>query len=91
VNDDLNRDTCASFFWPCARHDVIRTTTSSQTLSTTLKFLISFTLLYFITKPNTMADIANRAREVAKEDAERIKVLAQDAIQSRAYLYPIKV
>lgn len=26
VNDDFNRDTCASFFWPCARHDVIRTT-----------------------------------------------------------------
>lgn len=39
----------------------------------------------------TMADIANRAKQVAKEDAERIKVLAQDAIQSRAYLYPIKV
>lgn len=38
-----------------------------------------------------MADIANRAREVAREDAERIKVLAQDAFQSRAYLYPIKV
>jgi hypothetical protein len=38
-----------------------------------------------------MADIANRAKEVAKEDAERIKVLAQDAFQSRAYLYPIKV
>ncbi|KAE9967580.1 hypothetical protein BLS_006278 [Venturia inaequalis] len=37
-----------------------------------------------------MADIANRAKQVAKEDAERIKVLAQDAIQSRAYLYPIK-
>jgi len=39
-----------------------------------------------------MADnIANRAKEVAKEDAERMKVLAQDAYQSRAYLYPIKV
>lgn len=38
-----------------------------------------------------MADIANRAKEVAKEDAERIKVLAQDAFESRAYLYPIKV
>lgn len=38
-----------------------------------------------------MADIANRAKEVAKEDAERLRVLAQDAFESRAYLYPIKV
>jgi hypothetical protein len=32
-----------------------------------------------------------RVKEVAKEDAERIKNLATEAFKSQAYLYPLKV
>jgi hypothetical protein len=32
----------------------------------------------------------DKAKQVAQEDAERIKALAAQAFQSRAYLYPFK-
>lgn len=32
-----------------------------------------------------------KVKEIAREDAERVKVLAQDAVRSGAYIYPIKV
>lgn len=39
-----------------------------------------------------MADkVANKVREVAGQDFDQAKVLAQDAFRSAAYLYPFKV
>jgi hypothetical protein len=35
--------------------------------------------------------VSNKVREVAKEDFDQAKALAQDAIRSAAYLYPFKV
>lgn len=35
--------------------------------------------------------MADRVKEVAAEEAERIKALTTEAVRSRAYLYPIKV
>ena len=35
--------------------------------------------------------MAEKVKEVAVEEAERIKVLATDAARSGAYLYPIRV
>lgn len=35
--------------------------------------------------------ISNKVKEVAKEDFDQAKALAQDAIRSAAYLYPFKV
>jgi hypothetical protein len=35
--------------------------------------------------------VPDKVREVAKEDFEQAKVLAQDAVRSGAYLYPFKV
>jgi hypothetical protein len=35
--------------------------------------------------------VSNKVKEVAKEDFEQAKALAQDAIRSAAYLYPFKV
>jgi hypothetical protein len=34
--------------------------------------------------------IAERARDVAKEDAQKLQALATEAFQSKAYLYPVK-
>ena len=36
-------------------------------------------------------DMSGRVKEVAVEEAERIKVYSTQAIKSRAYLYPVKV
>jgi hypothetical protein len=35
--------------------------------------------------------VPDKVREVAKEDFEQAKALAQDAVRSGAYLYPFKV
>jgi hypothetical protein len=35
--------------------------------------------------------MADKVKETALEEAERIKVLAKDAFQSHAYIYPLKV
>jgi len=35
--------------------------------------------------------MADRVKDVATEEAERLKGLAKEAVQSRAYIYPIKV
>jgi hypothetical protein len=35
--------------------------------------------------------MADRVKAVATEEAERLKVLASEAVKSKAYLYPIKV
>jgi hypothetical protein len=35
--------------------------------------------------------VSNKVKEVAKEDFDQAKALAQDAIRSAAYLYPFKV
>lgn len=35
--------------------------------------------------------VSNKVKEVAKEDFNQAKALAQDAIRSAAYLYPFKV
>ncbi len=35
--------------------------------------------------------MADRVKEVAVEEAERLKVLTTEAVKSQAYLYPIKV
>lgn len=35
--------------------------------------------------------MADRVKEVAVEEAERIKALTTDAVKSQAYLYPLKV
>jgi hypothetical protein len=35
--------------------------------------------------------VTNKVKEVAKEDFDQAKALAQDAIRSAAYLYPFKV
>jgi hypothetical protein len=34
--------------------------------------------------------MADRVKEVALEEAERIKALTTDAVKSQAYLYPLK-
>jgi hypothetical protein len=34
--------------------------------------------------------VSNKVKEVAKEDFDQAKALAQDAIRSAAYLYPFK-
>jgi hypothetical protein len=44
-------------------------------------------VLLLIHLTSTMAD---RVKEVAAGEAERIMVLATDAVKSRAYLYPLK-
>ncbi|KAF2674980.1 hypothetical protein BT63DRAFT_381689 [Microthyrium microscopicum] len=42
-------------------------------------------------KSNTVAgNIANRAKDVVSEDANKAKALLTDAVKSRAYFYPIK-
>lgn len=38
-----------------------------------------------------MAEMKDRVKEVASEEFEQAKILAKDAVQSGAYLYPIKV
>ena len=35
--------------------------------------------------------MAEKVKEVALDEADRIKTLATDAVKSAAYLYPIKV
>jgi hypothetical protein len=35
--------------------------------------------------------VSSKVKEVAKEDFDQAKALAQDAIRSAAYLYPFKV
>lgn len=35
--------------------------------------------------------MADRVKQVAAEEAERVKALTQDAFKSQAYLYPFKV
>jgi len=35
--------------------------------------------------------MSEKVKETAMEEVERVKVLAQDAARSGAYLYPIKV
>ena len=40
---------------------------------------------------STSTDMATKVKEVAIDEAERIKQLGTQAIQSRAYLYPVKV
>ncbi|KAK5084117.1 hypothetical protein LTR70_007870 [Exophiala xenobiotica] len=37
-----------------------------------------------------MADAVNRVQEVAKEEASRVSAMTKEAVESRAYLYPIK-
>lgn len=32
-----------------------------------------------------------RVKQVATEEAQRVKAMTKDAVQSRAYLYPLKV
>lgn len=34
--------------------------------------------------------MADRVKQVAAEEAEKVKAMTKDAVQSRAYLYPIK-
>jgi hypothetical protein len=34
---------------------------------------------------------ADRVKQVAAEEVEKVKHLTQDAVQSKAYLYPLKV
>lgn len=34
--------------------------------------------------------VADKVKETAIEEAERIKMLAQDAYRSHAYIYPLK-
>jgi hypothetical protein len=34
--------------------------------------------------------MADRVKEVAVEEAERIKALTKEAVKSQAYLYPLK-
>jgi hypothetical protein len=36
-------------------------------------------------------NMADRVKEVAAEEAERLKTLTSEAVRSKAYLYPIKV
>jgi hypothetical protein len=43
------------------------------------------------TIPYTLPIMADKVKETALEEAERIKTLAKDAYQSYAYIYPIKV
>ena len=35
--------------------------------------------------------MADRVKNIAVEEAERVKALATDAVKSQAYLYPVKV
>lgn len=35
--------------------------------------------------------MADKVKEVAAEEAERLKALTSEAVRSKAYLYPIKV
>ncbi len=35
--------------------------------------------------------MADKVKEVAAEEAERLKALTAEAVKSQAYLYPIKV
>lgn len=34
----------------------------------------------------TMADVANRVQDVAKEEASKVSAMTKDAVESRAYL-----
>ena len=34
--------------------------------------------------------MADRVRDVAKDEANKVKAMTKDAVQSQAYLYPIK-
>ena len=34
--------------------------------------------------------MADRVKDVAAEEAERLKALTKDAVKSQAYLYPLK-
>lgn len=35
--------------------------------------------------------MAEKVKEVAVEEAQRLKILTSEAVKSKAYLYPIKV
>ena len=39
----------------------------------------------------TSTDMATKVKEVAVDEADRVKQLSTQAIQSQAYLYPVKV
>jgi hypothetical protein len=63
-----------------------RKATSQKVCSTRIKSLIQ----YCKARPANTAIMDQRVKEVAKEDADRLKHLTMQAVQSRAYLYPFK-
>jgi hypothetical protein len=38
-----------------------------------------------------MSEMSEQVKDVAMEEVDRIKTLATEAVQSKAYLYPLKV
>lgn len=43
------------------------------------------------TSSKAASDMADKVKEVAAGEAERLKALTTEAVRSQAYLYPIKV
>lgn len=62
--------------------------TICPTLNNLTKLSTHIEVLALLHKTRVMAD---RVKEVAVEEAERIKNLAADAARSGAYLYPLRV
>ena len=56
-----------------------------------LKAIFSFPQEFTISKASSSDKMADKVKEVAAEEAERLKALTTEAIKSQAYLYPFKV
>jgi hypothetical protein len=61
------------------------------TYTTTNSHLFPITLLLFRSERLFTITMSEKVKEIATEDFQRAKVLAQNAVRSGAYLYPIKV